>query len=459
MTFSGKPKQIMQLQAAPVSLRFDRLPDFWDRNCIFFANIHAIFYGNHEETAILDNVVKGVSSYGGRMIPILTTLFRKDGNLLLLEREPDALLLNYFCEDLGITLPDWQLFDPTDYDRFAQAMCQKNEYADLRNHPAEWIDGFVTDESLMIAAEQLNKKTVTTDQASRAGNNKLDLHRFLEQQGLPVFDSLIAESPADIPDILRQLSRMGYAQAVLKAQIGASGCGIERIATDNDPTGRNFKFIFYEGPCLVQGWLDGDMPDTQILCSPSVQIFVGEKQIDLYDLTEQVLTAESVHQGNLAPPPSLESVPQIKEELLAQSKQAATWLFQKGYRGTASADFLVYRQKGKLTAVLCEVNARVTGATYPAILGRRFNPRGAWLLRNFMMTADLTTRQLLDWLGNHDLLFYPDRKSGVIPYNLIHRPDGHLLKGQFVCLGPRPQDCLQLMQQLTDKLPMDIDRD
>ena len=54
--------------------------------------------------------------------------------------------------------------------------------------------------------------------------------------------------------------------------------------------------FFHEGSCMVQGWLEPGIHDVESIFSPSVQMFVGDDTIHLYDLTEQLLDpVESIH--------------------------------------------------------------------------------------------------------------------------------------------------------------------
>ncbi|MHC4308046.1 MAG: hypothetical protein ACYSR7_05430, partial [Planctomycetota bacterium] len=69
-----------------------QLPEFWDRNVTFFANMQSIFYDNHSELERLKQQVTGVETYGGRLIPIINLIFRGGNNMLVLERPPDQTL-------------------------------------------------------------------------------------------------------------------------------------------------------------------------------------------------------------------------------------------------------------------------------------------------------------------------------------------------------------------------------
>ena len=146
----------------------------------------------------------------------------------------------------------------------------------IARHSAAWIDGFVTDAMLTGAAEILGKRTVSSAEIGRRGNNKLLLHRFLEAQGFPVFDTQTAESAGEVAAAAAVLRKQGYRRVVVKAQIGASGIGMRKLDASNPELEAVQQHMFYEGPCLVQGWLDDDFDGVRQIGSPSVQMFLDD---------------------------------------------------------------------------------------------------------------------------------------------------------------------------------------
>jgi len=410
------------------------LPLFWDRRAVFVANLLGLFFGNDAETRALSDEVGEVDSYGGRLIPILNLLFQGGDNLLVLEREPDASLCDYFSGKLGLSLPRLEILSHQDYLEIGTHLQNGNGATHpflekLVAHGSDWVDGYVTDEILARLARRLGKTTISTRQGSRQGNNKRLLHLFLEEQGLPVVPAEIAESHGEIAECLRRLERAGFSSAVVKAPIGASGIGMvkfDSLSTVSEIAGQVPEHFFFEGPCLVQGWLKPGELGVKRLRSPSVQLFLADDSVALYDLTEQILSKASVHEGNESPPPYLEEEPGLKEELLRQGGIAGQWLHRQGYRGTASADFLVVDFEDRVEVYVCEINARVTGATYPSMLARHFMPDGAWLLRNLRFSRPLPGTDLCSRLSNTGYLFEAGREDGgIIPVNFNFGVRGH----------------------------------
>ncbi len=442
----------------PVQLEFDRMPKFWERSSLFFANLHSLFFGNTGGTSALDQQVVGVTSYGGRLLPIQNMLFRGDDNLLLVERPPDVDLVNYFKDHLGLELPNYMILERREYDKLPETL-EEVENHFLFDQQADWVDGFVTDQCLAHIAQLLEKETISTFDGSHKGNNKYLLHCHLQDQGLDVFDTEIAANASQILTALNKLKKRGYKKAVAKAQIGASGCGIIQLPTSHMDLASIKDYLFYEGSCMVQGWMDESYKDSQVISSPSVQMFLGEEGITFFDMTEQLLTDESVHQGNISPPPFFKDFSDCRDRLIEQAKVGARWLYSMGYRGTASGDFLVLKIENELKVILCELNARVTGATYPAILARHFLPKGGWLLRNVLFRKPMPTKALLELLNEKEFLFKSGHERGVVVYNIIHNDNGDALKGQLVSLAQTPDQCQELLDHMVEQLPLDWDYD
>ena len=437
-----------------------RLPVFWDRSVIFFANLMALFYGNEGATQELTDCVGGVETYGGRLCPLIDVLFTGGDNLLVLESAPDEALLDYFARDLDLDLPEVAVLPHSHYVDFAQTLAKHVGATDNRDpiasriaqHPAEWIDGFVTDEVLTQAAGILKKRTIISPDASHCGNNKLRLHRFLENAGFPTFDTVIITSAKELPRAAEELRRQGYRKIVAKAQVGASGIGMHKFDAAEVTTDDLTETMFYEGEVLVQGWLDGTRDGIEPVGSPSMQLFLDENTVNIYDVTEQILSEESVHEGNCSPPPFW--CPEIEKQMLEQTAGVGRWLHDNGYRGTASVDFLVAKRTEQIQVFVCEVNARVTGATYPSVLARRFCPEGYWLMRNLRIEHPISSAELLNSLREGAHLLTSETKRGVLPVNFNLMDDGLVTKGQFLSVGDDALACLEYLMEAASVLPV-----
>lgn len=437
------------------------LPPFWDRNVTFYANLLAIFFENEGQMAKLQAEISEADSYGGRLIPVLNLIYQGEGvNTLVLERAPDPALCDYFAKELRLSLPETAVVRHAEYLKLGAPVAD-----DLhRIGSADWLDGYVTDAVLEAIAARERRRTISTPAGSRDGNNKLKLHRWLEQEGFPTVATEYPECPADVPACAMRLRALGFRAGVLKAPVGASGIGMVKIPDLTEVDLNSLAdHLFFEGPCLLQGWLEpGTMGVRQIL-SPSVQIFLDSNGGYLYDCTEQILSQHSVHEGNESPPPYLGDFPGVRGELFSQAKAAAQWLHACGYRGTASADFLLvdYDELDSPVVYICELNARVTGATYPSVLARHFTPQGAWLLRNLRLTRPASGQKVIEMLRRRGHLYLPGESAGVLPINFNLGPDNLVHKGQFLCLAPQPDKCRAFLEFAEGDLPVEwtFDRD
>jgi len=413
----------MSEAAVAVRRRLGHVPAAREGSVVFVANLSHIFFDNEGLTERLRRTVEGLSSYGGRLLPVIGLLWRGPDNLLLLEREAAPALRGYFGETLALRLPETGRYDESAGAALAERIAAV---------PGRRMDGFVTDERLAALARAAGIELAGTVAGSRHGNDKRRLHHHLEGCGERVFPSVEIGSAAELPAAAAELARRGFRRAAVKTPVGASGIGLWRFECGAPPALPDC--YFQDGPCLVQGWIDESMPGVERIASPSVQLLLGRRRIELFDTTDQILSEESVHEGNGSPPASLVD-PRVREEVLRQAELAALWLHRQGYRGTASADFhLAFRVGGEVEVRVCELNARVTGATYPSLLARHFRPRGAWLMRNLRLPRALPAAEVLEDLAAADLLF-EGSGSGVLPINFNQDESGLVTKGQFLVLG------------------------
>jgi hypothetical protein len=444
-----------------------RLPRFWERNVLFFCNMHSIFYDNQAQAEDLMGQIYGAHSYGSRVVSILNLLFKGTPNKILLEAPPEPNLMDYLSGDIGLSLPSFDVMDHQGYQHLVANLDEKEpsgldaSFELLRDHPAHWVDGFVTDHVLVQLATRLGKRTISTMDGSKKGNNKYLLYRHQVEKGLPVFETLLAASVPDVGVCLDRLRDLGYRTAVIKAQIGASGYGMIKVATVKPRLERMPDYLFFEGPCMVQGWLDQATRGVEVIGSPSIQMFLDDQTVYLFDWTEQILSDASVHQGNMSPPPYVSQHPRLETELFRQGAIAGEWLHLQGYRGTASTDFLVIEKDGNVEVIICEINARVTGATYPAVLARHLMPDGCWNMRNIQFRKSLTGDQLLALMDRARVLYHAGTSSGVLPFNFNTDPDGKVIKGQFLCLAENQDRCAALLAKAWSELPVEwgYDRD
>lgn len=439
-----------------------QLPDFWDRHAVFFANLLALFFGNDAQTDSLAREVGEIDSYGGRLIPILNLLFQKENSLLILEREPDEHLCRYFRDGLDLQLPELIALDHQEYVEIGQALscgdCEHPVLGKIRMNPSHWVDGYVTDQTLSLITQAVGKKTISTSTGSLNGNNKSLLHQYLCENDLPVLKTELAQSSAEANQIIAVFNNEGHSQAVIKSQIGASGIGMMKVNTTDDVVVPDY--YFFEGPVLVQVWMKKGEKGVLGMRSPSVQMFLNDDEVNLYDITEQILSEASVHEGNVSPPAYLVEQPELEEELLRQAREAGLWLHSTGYRGTASVDFIVIDIEGRAEpdVYVCEINARVTGATYPSVLAHHLREGGAWLLRNLRLSEPQSGDILLDMLDRPGHLFMPGMKEGVVPINFNFGDDGRVHKGQFLCLSDSPERCHEILIMAEEDLPITMER-
>ncbi len=440
------------LESMSVSIKIGQMPVLWSHPTIYIANIDCIFYGDTEKTRHLQQNVAGFQGYGSRLTPVLNLLYGgNNNNLLLLNDSPDPAALEYFGKVLGLILPETIVLGQYGCSTLPMNIHENPDIMDIiKHHPARLIDGYVTDIQLENLAVQLNKNLTNTHEASRQANNKILLHRFIVDSELPTFDGGEVQPGENLLKCLRNLRNLGYGQAAIRSSLGASGFGmfiadLEKIDSTQFP-----HFLFTDKTVLAQGWIKEGHKEIENLLSPSVQFFCDKNhQITIFDITEQLLSRSFVHEGNISPPMNFAPYhgDEVYDEMIRQSVQVTKWVASTGYKGTGSIDFLVFHMAGQLQVYVCEVNARVTGATYPSLLALRFMPGKAWLMRNFSFDRALSVQDLIRVIGKSGHLFAPGKSSGILPINFIVDDKGFVSKAQILFLADRSEICLKMTME------------
>jgi len=470
----GFDTNLKSMKEPLIKVSLDRLPTFHEESAIFLANLLGLFFGNEAETRMLANEVGEIDSYGARLMPVMDLLYRgTKSNLLILEREPVACLGQYFTDQVDLSIPEVGVLPHDEYIAIGQCLEECSGKHDWQNEPG-WkqehltlidrlastglnrLDGYVTDRTLSALAQVTGMKTFSSIYGSQQGNNKWRLYTFLELNGLPTPRTEIAATAEGINKALQLFKSAGFQSAVVKAPLGASGIGMLKVNLQDSlelAAVEVPQHFFTEGPCLVQGWLWAGCGSIKRLYSPSAQLFLNDNEVVIYALTEQILSHHSIHEGNISPPPYLAGKPHWQEELLRQAAIVGKWLHKQGYRGTASADFILTEEEDSFTLYVCELNARVTGATYPAILASHFIPESVWILRNLRLNKPMSADKVMHCLQQSGCLFAADRETpGVFPISLNIGEGGLIYKGQFLFMADSQQQSETMLQKTREYL-------
>ena len=158
-----------------------------------------------------------------------------------------------------------------------------------------------------------------------------------------------------------------------------------------------------------------------ITVSPNVLMYIEPDKIVCVGVTDQLLTADLAHQGNLYP-----SSAKTVKDMVASARKISEWLQAKGYCGLAGFDFGEYvnSETGRCEHFLAEINPRMNAAAYPRALMEHLNRaqerKGGPYIEAFL-SANITTKARsfaeLDELCGR-LFFTPETGEGVVPYNV-----------------------------------------
>ncbi|MBF0274207.1 MAG: hypothetical protein HQK84_03135, partial [Nitrospinae bacterium] len=116
-------------------------------------------------------------------------------------------------------------------------------------------------------------------------------------------------------------------------------------------------------------------------------------------------------------------------------------------------------KEGRFEALACEINARITGATYPSVLAKRFKPHGGWLMRNLRVNKLSKGKELLWEMEKKGLLYKKNSSQGVLPINFNLNSSGKVIKGQFLFIASNTAECCNLLERTRNSLPLEWEYD
>lgn len=221
----------------------------------------------------------------------------------------------------------------------------------LRDRNFQNIINFSVNEHVEILAEKIGAKCLVSSEVSALANDKLKLKQFLEHSGLPTIEGVYTDDPDIIASYFWRKDHYFF-----KDPQGVSGYGF--WSNQNN----TLEQILSE-----YGWKDIIIERViEKESSPSVQFLIyedaGEKYACIFGFTDQILQEWRYYLGNQSPSVYVDHH-YLRSEFMRQSEMIMHYLFEIGYVGFWWIDFMV----GDGQVYATEINARFTGATYPAI--------------------------------------------------------------------------------------------
>ncbi len=265
-------------------------------------------------------------------------------------------------------------------------------------------------------------------------NQKHHVREKALELGVPVSEGEVVElsfrqagSPLDFTPIQTavRLHSRRTGRAIVRGSRGLSGSST--LVVKGEPEGvqeslRKIARTTGNNIYLIETMID-------ITVSPNVLMYVEPDKIVCVGVTDQLLTDDLAHEGNLYP-----SSAKTVKDMAASARKISEWLQAEGYCGLAGFDFGEYvnPETGRCEYFLAEINPRMNAAAYPRALMEHLNRRQertggpyieAFLSANIMTKAK-SFAELDKLCGN--LFFMPETGEGVVPYNV-----GCLASGKF----------------------------
>ncbi len=233
----------------------------------------------------------------------------------------------------------------------------------LREKSFKKIINFSIDARVEKLAKEIGAECIVSSEISEKANNKLLLKQYLIETWLPTVEGIFTNNKDIITQYFHKKEHYFF-----KSPQGVSGYGFwsnQKNTLDEILHGYNWKELIIEQVIEKES-------------SPSIQfcIYWAEKKAIIFGFTDQILEGGQHYLGNKSPSIYFSTDKEITEECLRQSESIIQYIIQTWYVGFWGIDFMISTDK-KVYAT--EVNARFTGATYPAM--------SSFLLTNSLSTS------------------------------------------------------------------------
>ena len=291
-------------------------------------------------------------------------------------------------------------------------------------------------------------------------NRKNEVRDLAVRLGLPIANGEVVAldgPPEHLPSdmtplasaIERVLSRTN--RVIVRASESAGGSGTFLVDRDSDSlestlaeVGRRRDNRFY----LVEERLAASVSPNVLLYLP-----LPPEPIRCIGVTDQVLSEQLVHKGNRFP-----STARCASAMQRDALRLGRVLRDQGYRGFAGIDFIEFEspRSSHRQYLFIELNPRVNGALYPLATRSRLNAVqercGRPTINAFVSRSFRSQPIDFDALAasTRDLLFDPDRGSGVIPYKTGGLQFGFVTA---VALAESPEEAHDLLLDFSTRLP------
>lgn len=232
----------------------------------------------------------------------------------------------------------------------AKNIAQNKEFIEkLKSYHFKKIVPFFVNNDMQELSKILDIPLSVSQDIFTHANDKLLLKKYLIQAQLPTIDGDFTSDK----EILKKyfLSPERY---LFKDPLWVSGYG---FWDNTENTFEELEANYWGKELIIEKFIQKES-------SPSVQFFISEdKSIGIiFWITDQILENGKIYLWNKSPSQYVGT--KIQDTLISQSKKIIEYITKIGYNGFWGIDFIV-DTSGEVYAT--EVNARFTGATYPAI--------------------------------------------------------------------------------------------
>ncbi|MBU2037027.1 ATP-grasp domain-containing protein [Patescibacteria group bacterium] len=295
--------------------------------------------------------------YDKRILPLL-----EENNFTIFGEKIDPFLWDYY-QSLGLAkIKPKNIFYADSYLKYPSLtkaiLADEPLIKKLKQEKFNFLFPFIESWDTGTLAQKINAFLFRSADLTDWINNKSNYKQVLKELELPTIPGY-QTNLEKAERHFKELKKLGFKKVVLKKERSVSGFGIFVIEKEEDFS-PCLKDNFSEQKSFV---LEGFIENVEY--RPNFQYFITENNIEFIIATDQLLEKDEVsYYGNLYPS-FLAKKPAVWKTINEISEKICDYLQAKRIFGLAGIDYIVTKQ-GKVYST--EVNARINGSTFPALI-------------------------------------------------------------------------------------------
>jgi len=292
--------------------------------------------------------------YDKRILPLL----KKDDGAIFAEKI-DPFLWNYY-QNLGLAaIKKENIFYVSDYLNYPSltkaVLDNQSLIKEIKQRNFDMLIPYIESPDTQILTRKIDCRILRKASFTDWINNKTNYRQIIKKLSFPMIPGFTAKSLIEAKKGFKSLKNQGFKKIVLKKERSVAGFGVFVIETEKELGKLLEKEFSGQKQFLLEGFIEG------IKITPNVQYWVGPKEINFINVSDQLLEKDQVSYAGNVFPSQLRQMSNTWEEIEKLSLKFCSYLQDQRCYGLVGIDWIVTKDNNIYTT---EANVRLNASTF-----------------------------------------------------------------------------------------------